>query len=204
MDDKDWKNANVNGWLRAHQEEREEAKLAYYERMADSLGRYIQDQTPRNATETNISVSNIVQLVIRSGVAILVALLIWPSYEQFGIMAAILEGIPLIIATNVASSAVSVVASRMAQSITIGVVFGVILCTALIGIVEDSVTSFAPLVVSLGVLCMMSLVHSTVKESVQKTGRPSWLARGAFGALLLTYAFLIWFSLLGGWRVFQQ
>ena len=30
-----------------------------------------------------------------------------------------------------------------------------------------------------------------------------WLARGAFGALVLAHAFLVWFSFLGGWRVFQ-
>jgi hypothetical protein len=41
-----------------------------------------------------------------------------------------------------------------------------------------------------------------VEESL-RTSRLSWLARGAFGALVLAYAFLVWFSFLGGWRVFQ-
>jgi len=45
-------------------------------------------------------------------------------------------------------------------------------------------------------------VAGGVEESLE-TGHPSWLARGAFGALVLSHAFLIWFSFLGGWRVFQ-
>jgi len=40
-------------------------------------------------------------------------------------------------------------------------------------------------------------------EEGLKTGHPSWLSRGAFVALVLVYAFLVWFSFLGGWRVFQ-
>jgi hypothetical protein len=39
-----------------------------------------------------------------------------------------------------------------------------------------------------------------VRNSVQ-TGRPSWLARGAFVLLLLCYAYLIWFSLWGAWEM---
>jgi hypothetical protein len=41
-----------------------------------------------------------------------------------------------------------------------------------------------------------------VKENLN-TGRSSWLAQGAFGALVLAYALLIWFSFLGGWRMFR-
>jgi hypothetical protein len=43
---------------------------------------------------------------------------------------------------------------------------------------------------------------NVVKKSL-KTGHLSWFARGAFGALMLAYTFLIWFSFLGGWQVFQ-
>lgn len=46
------------------------------------------------------------------------------------------------------------------------------------------------------------VVTVSVEESLN-TGHPSWPARAAFGALPLAYAFLIWFSFLGGWRVFQ-
>lgn len=43
-----------------------------------------------------------------------------------------------------------------------------------------------------------------VVEKSLKNGQPSWLARGTFVALALSHAFLIWFSFLGGWRVFAS
>jgi hypothetical protein len=45
-------------------------------------------------------------------------------------------------------------------------------------------------------------VEGGVEKSL-KTGHSFWLAQGAFGALVLAYAFLVWFSFLGGWRWFQ-
>jgi hypothetical protein len=45
-----------------------------------------------------------------------------------------------------------------------------------------------------------------VEEGIQaslKIGYPFWTARVTFVTLVLVYTFLIWFSLAGGWRVFQ-
>jgi tetratricopeptide (TPR) repeat protein len=39
-------------------------------------------------------------------------------------------------------------------------------------------------------------------EQAVKVVRLSWLVRGAFVILVIVYAFLIWFSFLGGWRMF--
>ncbi|OAD20476.1 membrane protein, partial [Candidatus Thiomargarita nelsonii] len=44
-------------------------------------------------------------------------------------------------------------------------------------------------------------IEETIKESL-KTGTPSLLARLAFLLLLAAHLFLIWFSFLGGWRLF--
>jgi hypothetical protein len=43
---------------------------------------------------------------------------------------------------------------------------------------------------------------NAVKESL-KTGRASWKTKGAFGLLVAAYAFLVWYSYLGGWRMFE-
>lgn len=46
-------------------------------------------------------------------------------------------------------------------------------------------------------------VAGAVENSV-KTGRASWLARGMFGLLVMTYGFLVWLCFLGGWKLFPQ
>jgi predicted lysophospholipase L1 biosynthesis ABC-type transport system permease subunit len=53
------------------------------------------------------------------------------------------------------------------------------------------------------VACIIASIMGKEVEESLKTGRLSWLTRGGFGVLLLAYAFFIWFSFLGGWRVFQ-
>jgi tetratricopeptide (TPR) repeat protein len=50
---------------------------------------------------------------------------------------------------------------------------------------------------------IVALCVALCMEQSLKIGRPYWLMRGAFGALLLAHAFLVWVSFLGGWRVFQ-
>ncbi|MGB0385329.1 MAG: hypothetical protein ACPGWR_10945 [Ardenticatenaceae bacterium] len=49
-------------------------------------------------------------------------------------------------------------------------------------------------VLATGVLIRL---EEAVEESV-KTGRASWLAQGAFWLLAAIYAFLVWYSYLGG------
>jgi hypothetical protein len=44
-------------------------------------------------------------------------------------------------------------------------------------------------------------LEKPVQKSLE-TGRASWVARGAFGLLVAANAFLVWYSYLGGWRVF--
>jgi len=65
---------------------------------------------------------------------------------------------------------------------------------------QQSVLSIVAFVV---VSFVISGVKHVVKNGVQ-TGKPHWLSRTAFGALVAAYAFLIWFSFLGGWRFFQS
>ncbi len=53
---------------------------------------------------------------------------------------------------------------------------------------------------------LMSSIVTAIEKNVQdslSTGHPSWLAWGVFGLMLLDYAFLLCFSFLGGWQVFQ-
>jgi preprotein translocase subunit Sss1 len=49
---------------------------------------------------------------------------------------------------------------------------------------------------------MIFLIVRDLGKSIS-TGQPSWLAHTTFGILVITYVFLIWFSFLGGWRIFQ-
>jgi hypothetical protein len=55
-------------------------------------------------------------------------------------------------------------------------------------------------------LIIVGLEEAAVKvvaEDSVKIGRPSYLARGAFGMLLLTYAYLFWFCCMSGWQQFD-
>ncbi|MCP4539888.1 MAG: hypothetical protein GY832_22340 [Chloroflexi bacterium] len=61
------------------------------------------------------------------------------------------------------------------------------------------------LMVFLTMSSVVSIVAGVIEKTVEKslkTARPSRLAQGALGAILLVHAFLVWFSFFGGWRVF--
>ncbi len=67
--------------------------------------------------------------------------------------------------------------------------------------IEGFLVIFVVLIFGMG-----SFIEDVTKKSTEKnlkTARSSWLTQSAFGAILLVYAFLIWFSFLGGWRVFR-
>lgn len=84
---------------------------------------------------------------------------------------------------------------------------------SLVGFVALGVASFAgisvtegvtDLVVNLIVVGVTFKVMLGVGEGVEESLRadhPFWMARVILGVLVLVYAFLVWFSFLGGWRV---
>jgi hypothetical protein len=67
---------------------------------------------------------------------------------------------------------------------------------------EVAVSIVAGVITFMATLVVMGGMADIIKGSLSN-GRPSWLARGAFGALMLVYVFVTWFSFLGGWRVFR-
>ncbi len=82
----------------------------------------------------------------------------------------------------------------------------VLLLTILLGITSKNthtVMFMITLVLAFLVIAMTNTrIENEIKES-QRTGRPSPISRGVFTLCLAAYIFLIWFSFLGGWRVFQ-
>ena len=57
-------------------------------------------------------------------------------------------------------------------------------------------------VVFVVIIVVVSIIKKSVQETL-KTDHTSWLGRTAFVTLILIYIFLVWFSFLGGWQVFQ-
>ncbi len=123
------------------------------------------------------------------------------------------EGAVNMVVVGGAFAVTTITALVMARVVAEGVVFlvaGGTACGAL-GLMIHALGGGRPAigmieVIVLGVLLAVivfvtSAVMRDVKSSVE-TARPSWLARGTFGLLVLTYAFLIWFSFLGGWGMF--
>lgn len=100
----------------------------------------------------------------------------------------------------------------VASVVTLGVVGSVVLATVfgVVMIMTENMTKPVMyeellIVASVVVGILIGLVFAVV-SSVRKgleTGHPSWAARGSLAMLLLAYAFLIWFSLQGGWQIFR-
>ncbi len=112
-----------------------------------------------------------------------------------------------------AFSVVFVLAFIVALVVAKGAVFlvpGGAACSAL-GLVAYSafgnmLTGVARIAALGAVLVVVGFITFLIARNLVRsvaTGRPSWLAHGIFGVLVITYAFLIWFSFLGGWRIFQ-
>jgi hypothetical protein len=88
------------------------------------------------------------------------------------------------------------VARVVVLGIVLSVVFGIVL---VLGGASDVVLGIV--VVYLMMAAVMAAVAVSIAASL-KTGEPSIIARTAFIALLLSNAFILWFSLLGGWQIF--
>jgi hypothetical protein len=123
------------------------------------------------------------------------------------------EGAVNVVAVGGAFAVTAIIALVIARVVAEGMVFlvaGGTACGAL-GLMIHALGGGSPAigmieVIVLGVLLaavvfVKSFVLRGVKKSVQ-TGRPSWLARGTFGFLVLTYTFLLWFIFFSGWRAF--
>lgn len=129
-------------------------------------------------------------------VALGIALLILASGMAFRLMGSMITNIEAALAVGLALGAAVSVAPVVPGGVP--------------NIVPLFVASIATIVAGRSVFLMAFILQIVVVGQVQKavqetlkTGRPSWIAQGAFGVLVVTYAFLIWFSFLGGWRGFQ-
>lgn len=135
-------------------------------------------------------------------------------------------GVAGVAAFAVAGSVASVVALAtawalgMAGGMVLGVALGVLLGVALgvalgvtgggsslgvAGGVVGSVVGVVALSVAGGVVFGVALsVGKALRSSLESADTSSSrLTRSAFGALLLSYSFLVWFSFLGGWQFFS-
>jgi hypothetical protein len=128
----------------------------------------------------------------------------------FGIMLLIaLVGVVLLRVRNDAGNAVE---AALALGLVIGIMTGV--APVIPGGVPDIVAFLAPTgtvsAIAGGLAFLVAFMTRLITVPIVRvvevslgTGNPSWLARGVFVVLVLGYAFLIWFSFLGGWQVFQ-
>ncbi len=108
--------------------------------------------------------------------------------------------VPLVVAFAVAGNVEFIVARGVAGCMTfaaVGLVASIVV--SVVSCAKDDVVCWAGIVAP---FMTAGALEVFVVRSL-KTGRPSWPARAAFGALVLAHAFLVWFSFLGGWRVFQ-
>jgi len=107
-----------------------------------------------------------------------------------------------VVAVSVASNtALHVIGVKLGVAIIVAgfAILGVAMAR---GSVEVAVSIVAGVITFIATLVVMGGMAAIIKRSLSN-GRPSWLARGAFGALMLVYVFVTWFSFLGGWRVFR-
>ncbi len=112
----------------------------------------------------------------------------------------------LTVVKNVVGGVACVVTLIMAEGVAFGVTFSVarvvvlgIVLSVVLGMVLGGVLGIV--VVYLMMAAVMAAVAVSIAASL-KTGEPSIIARTAFIALLLSNAFILWFSLLGGWQMF--
>jgi tetratricopeptide (TPR) repeat protein len=91
------------------------------------------------------------------------------------------------------------VAVTVLLGLPLGVMLGGLAGIEALGEEVGGIALFASFVLAI----IVALCVALCMEQSLKIGRPYWLMRGAFGALLLAHAFLVWVSFLGGWRVFQ-
>jgi hypothetical protein len=76
-----------------------------------------------------------------------------------------------------------------------------ILGILMIGIAFGWAGIIIAIVVSIIVFIDASILWYEIQKSIE-SGQPTWITKGALGLLAFSYAFLIWFSFFGGWRVF--
>jgi tetratricopeptide (TPR) repeat protein len=130
-------------------------------------------------------------------------------------------GIPLIVALIIAVSvAISLgnKASHAAAYSVTGILTSVLTVVVMVNTVGNSVGNLigdlagvvagglAGLLAG-GLICIVVVLIAgllaDVAENSIETGRSSWVTRGAFGALVMVYAFVIWLVFLSGWQVFH-
>lgn len=110
------------------------------------------------------------------------------------------------VAISMAGSVAVVVANRMAAVMAFAVALVVTFYTGAVAIdglihMETGVTVVVATAMAIMVLGAVAIVAMTAQKTLQ-TGEPSKIARWGLIVLLLSHAFIAWFSLLGGWRVF--
>ena len=101
----------------------------------------------------------------------------------------------LAIAFSVAGSVASGVALGMVGGVVIGAISNVALGTA------RSIAS--GMTIGVALIIILILAGSAARGINEESNRTTILGGFIFSLLLLTYAFLIWYSLLGGWQMFM-
>lgn len=168
----------------------------------------------------NDSIAFVVAFVVAGGVALGVMFGVAGS-AMFGMAFVVMGGVALGVMGGVmggvAEGVARVVAESVAGGVALGAVFGVAEGVALRvalrvaeGVAED-MAFIVVFIVVFGVAGVVALgvalgVAEGVAEGVEKSieaGQASWLTRGALLALVLAYAFIIWFAFLGGYKVWS-
>jgi hypothetical protein len=129
-------------------------------------------------------------------VALGIALLILASGMAFRVMGSMITSIEAVLAVGLALG----VAVGIAPVVPGGVPNIVPLFVAGIATIVGGRSAF--LVAFVLQIVVVGRVQRAVRESLE-TGRPSWIAQGAFAALVIAYILLVWFSFLSGWQVFR-
>ncbi|MCP4543044.1 MAG: hypothetical protein GY832_38505 [Chloroflexi bacterium] len=118
------------------------------------------------------------------------------KHTAFAVMVCvcIAEGVAFVVANVVAKGADAGILGSLESFVALGVA-----SFAGISVTESAVDIIVNLIV-FGVAFRAMLDGEESVEAGIKIGRPFWIARAGLMVLVLVYAFLFWFSFLGGWR----
>jgi tetratricopeptide (TPR) repeat protein len=141
-------------------------------------------------------------------VVVVVALAVSVAYLMGGGVAiVVMYGIAFGIAVGVTFVQVDNLADNVAASVAVGMAFGIANSVGVI--IAVVVWNISPVGAIIVMVIVMGVVMAVVGGGAAnmllnsvKSGRSSWVLRGSFGVLILTYAFTLWFSFFGGWQVF--
>ncbi|MCP4526367.1 MAG: hypothetical protein GY833_10700 [Aestuariibacter sp.] len=111
----------------------------------------------------------------------------------FRVIGSVIFGVVLGVVPAIAKSVAGSIANILILGVSLGAVFIWI-------VMPDKNDALNNCILIASLLRSIDMGLDFVGKSL-KTGDPSWLAQGYYGALVLAYIILVWFSFLGGWRV---